>query len=718
MLTIFKKEWKGYFHSCLGWLFMAVLLFFLGVYFTFYNMSGGSPYLAYSISGVLFFVLLLVPILTMRIWSEERRQKTDQLLFTSPIRTGKVLFGKFLAIEAILAMVVLIFGCYMFLPAIYGTVPYGENVLALAAFFLFGTACISIGFFLSVLTESQVIAAVLTYAVLMICAFMPSITGLFTAVGNRLTGVLNDVFDITIHLNTLMNGIIDLSAIIYYLSIIVLMLFLTWFVIQNRRKNLFRGLAGKCKSIGAIAAVLLVIVGIHVLLDQMPRTMTEYDITSEQMYSLTETTKEVLEQLDEDITIYVLADEADADQAIDMLLGRYQALNEHIHVSYKAPASYPQFASFYTTQELAENSLIIVGQERFKVIPYSDCYESAYQLDYTTYEYYEILTGFDGEGQITAGITYVVSDEIPVVYELSGHEEYELPDAFTNRVSKMNIEIRKMNLMQYDSVPEDAAAILVCGPILDYSEQDIDKIRAYLNQGGRGVFCVAFSTEDMEQYESLFSDYGLRVSDGVVFEQDEYYYKDYPYYLIPIILNTDLTKEFYENNRLLLLAQCRGLSIAEDYDSDHITLTPLLMTSDDAYSKVNVTTMETLEPEEGDVDGPFYLSVSVEKENDDTSVTKMVVIGTEFVADQEINDFTADANFEYILSCLSEIVETESTVSVPVKKYELSGILMNSGVVNVAACIMVIVIPGILLVLGVMIMVLRRRKHQVQSKES
>lgn len=714
MLTIYKKELKSYFRSFLGWLFMAVLLFFLGIYFTYYNMSAGTPYLAYSISSVLFFVLLLIPILTMKIWAEERRQKTDQLLFTAPVRTGEVLWGKFLAIETILAMVVIVFACYMFFLAHYGTIPVGENLLSLAAFFLFGTACLSIGFFVSSWTENLVISAILSYVVLMVCAFIPNITGLFSATGNAFTRTVNQVFDIASHLNAMMNGIVDIGAIAYYLSVTALMLFGTWMVIQARRKPLFYNVRTTCLNIGKIAGMLILTVLVNIVIGKMPATMTQYDITMEQMYSLTEETEQILNDLEEDITIYVLADQAEADQAIDTILGRYEAGSSHITVSYKNPEEFPAFADFYTSEDLETNSLIIVGQDRYKVIPYSDCYEISYSIDYSTYEYYETMTGFDGEGQITAGINYVTSDAVPVVYEVTGHEEYALPEPLLNRLSKLNIELKSINLMQYESVPEDAAAILICGPIIDFSTEDMDKVRAYLAEGGNAMLFTAFSTEDMSRYEALLPEYGLELAEGVVFEASEYYYKELPYYLMPVILDADQTGSLYENNRLLLLAQCRGIMIAEDYDTDHIYITPLVMTSDEAYSKANVTTMETMDQETGDIQGPFYLAVAVEKEQENGAVSKLIVTGTEYVVDSDINDYTADANYEYLLSCIQSLAgtEEESMVSIPVKSYELSMILVSSGAANVCATIIVVVIPVGLLIAGIVIMVVRRRRNK------
>lgn len=710
MTAVYKKECRSLIYSLMGWLFLAVLSFFLGLFFVYYNLVGGSPYLAYPISSVLIFVLLLVPILTMRIWSEERKHKTDQLLFTAPVSTSGILIGKFLAIETIFAAAILLLGGYMLLLGRYGIVPYGENVLALIGFFLFGSACLSIGFFLSALTESQVLAAVMTYVVLMASAFLPNITGLFFAGGNDITQMLNNSLDLTIRLNTMMNGIIDLETIYYYLSVTALFLFLTWLLLSARRRSLFADMAGRLRYGGMLVCALVLVFGGNIGIRHIPADMTQYDVTVERMYSLTDTTRELLKELEEDVTIYVLAEESQSDNAIAMLLRQYEAGSSHIRVEYRSPARFPEFAAFYTTEDLDINSLIVVGQERYKVIPYGNCYETAEVFDYETYSYYETATGFDAEGQITSGLAFVISEDVPIVYALSGHEEYALPEELIDRFSKMNVEVRSINLMQSGGVPEDAAAILVCGPILDFSSEDEEMVRAYLDEGGSGLFFVAYSTENMECYESLFADYGILIEEGVVFETDSYYYKEYPYYLLPELANSRWTSELYTGQRLLLLPQCRGMKITEEYDEENLLIVPLANTSEQAYSKVSVTTMETTDKEAGDLDGPYMLAVYVERDNDDGSVSRLMITGTEYIVDPDINTFTADANYTYLLSALSGVVETVDLISVPAKEYELSPILVSTGAAAGSAVIIILVIPAVLLITGIIIVVVRRRR--------
>ena len=180
MLAIYKRELKSYFRSFIGFLFIAVTLFFLGLYFSVYNLMNGYPYFAYVVSSVTFLFMLTVPILTMRILAEEKRSKTDQLILTAPVSVGGIVMGKFLALLTIFAIPVAIICFYPLIMAQYGSVPMGEAYLSILAYFLFGMTAIAIGLFMSSLTENQIIAAVCTFGSLLFLYLMPSIAGLIS----------------------------------------------------------------------------------------------------------------------------------------------------------------------------------------------------------------------------------------------------------------------------------------------------------------------------------------------------------------------------------------------------------------------------------------------------------------------------------------------------------------------------------------------------------
>lgn len=286
MKAIFKRELQSYFTSMIGCVFIAVVLAFTGIYFLAFNLNGGYPYFAYSLGSALLVFLVAIPILTMRSFSEDRKNKTDQLLFTSPVSVTKVVLGKYFAMAVMFLVPNIIFLFFPWIIKMQGTAYIAADYLSILIFFLLGCVYISIGMFISALTESQIIACISTFGVLLvlylwegIISFLPS-----SAIGNAvglifiLTGIVVFIFHMTnnfiisgmveivgviatfvvyfvkssllenllttwlgkLVLTDIFSGvadssIFDVSGVVLYLSMIVLFVFLTIQAIQKRR---------------------------------------------------------------------------------------------------------------------------------------------------------------------------------------------------------------------------------------------------------------------------------------------------------------------------------------------------------------------------------------------------------------------------------------------------------------------------------------------------
>ena len=296
MLAIYKKELHSYFTSVLGWVFIAFFLVMTGLYFVLYNLINGIINFSYVYDGIqMIFVFLLVPVLTMRSVAEENRQKTDQLLYTAPISITKIIAGKYLALITLLAAAMAIVCTYplLFNNLIGKAASNGETVdFAVAygstfGFFLLGAAYIAIGLFISSMTESQVIAAVASGIIMIFTYLMSGIAGLLPADGifhfyflavlililavvlyfwihngwlaaavglaaegllaaaylffsDRCTNLISNILEhisITDRYSNFTLGIFDGSALIYYLSVSFLFVFLTIQRIQKKRYN-------------------------------------------------------------------------------------------------------------------------------------------------------------------------------------------------------------------------------------------------------------------------------------------------------------------------------------------------------------------------------------------------------------------------------------------------------------------------------------------------
>ena len=287
MTAIFKRELKSYLTSMVGYLFIFFVLVLTGIYFSAYQLSGGYSKFEYTLSALTFVFLIGVPILSMRVLAEERKQKTDQLLLTAPVSVWDIVFGKYLALVAVFAIPVVIMCFYPLIMSKFGTVAYASAYTGILGFFLLGCANLAIGVFMSALTESQVIAAVLTFVFLFSFYMMNGISSFFseTAMSTCVTfGILIialslmiysmiknavisgavcvigevalviiyvvkssvfeggiqkvlEVFNLSSHFENFTNSIFDVTGVLYFLSVIAICIFLTMQTILKRRWN-------------------------------------------------------------------------------------------------------------------------------------------------------------------------------------------------------------------------------------------------------------------------------------------------------------------------------------------------------------------------------------------------------------------------------------------------------------------------------------------------
>ena len=154
----------------------------------------------------------------MRMLAEERKQKTDQLILTSPVSIGGIVVGKYLAMATVFTIPVAVMALFPLILSRYGTVPMGESYTALLAYYLFGLTCLAIGLFISSITESQIIAAVLSFALLFVGYMMSSITGLISQTGNLLTKILN-AYNFTDRLDAMVEGTLNLKSVLYFVTL-------------------------------------------------------------------------------------------------------------------------------------------------------------------------------------------------------------------------------------------------------------------------------------------------------------------------------------------------------------------------------------------------------------------------------------------------------------------------------------------------------------------
>ena len=703
MLAIYKREVVSYLRSFIGFLFMAFLLFFVGLYFVAYNVAYGYPYLSMALSSSSFVFFIAVPVLTMKVLAEERKNKTDQLILTAPVSVGKIVLGKYLALVTLFAIPVLIICIYPLVLSAFGSVPMPEAYTAIFGFLLYGMTCLAIGLFVSSITESQVIAAVVGFAVLFVGYLMSGICSMISSTGNIVTKILSG-YDLLSSFSQFMNGTFSLSSVVYFLSLIGFFLFLTTQSIQKRRWSISKNkITFGAFSTTSIVLVLGVVIVANLIMTKLPSQYTSFDITSNQLYSVGEETKEFLQGLQEDVTIYVMADEASQDNVLGETLKRYEQNSKHITVEYVNPVVSPNFYKQYTSESISSNSLIVVCGEKSRVIDYNQLYET--EMDYTTYT--TNVTGYDGEGQITSAISYVTNDNNAFVYVLDGHGGNGLEDVFKEGLTKMNLEVKELNLLQDDSISEESQFVIINSIQSDLSKDELTKLKEYLDIGGNVLITKAFLDEetDFTNLKELMKYYGLSLTEGIVTEANSGYYYQVPYFLLPDMYNNEFTKNIF-NQFYLFFPYAQGI---ETEERDDISYETIVYSSNQSYSKIDFMNAESYDKAEGDIEGSFPLMVSASKETDDKE-SVMVLVGSEMVFTESANQMVSGANLKLFTNTADFFTEDMDTVSIPIKDYSISYLLISQRNVIILGIVFLIVLPLSLLATGFVVWFRRRKK--------
>ncbi|MBD5445113.1 MAG: copper ABC transporter permease [Lachnospiraceae bacterium] len=701
MIAIYKREVKAFFNSFIGWLFLAATLLILGIFFTFYNIFCGYPSIVYVLQNVVFLFMIAIPILTMRILAEDRKQKTDQLILTAPVTIGKIVLGKYLALLSVYIIPVVIIGITPIILSFFGDYQIGVSYTALLGFCLYGAFSLSLGLFVSSLTESIIISAVITFAALFLGYIMSGLCSFISQTGNLLTKILS-AFDIIGRFDDMSNGTLYVPAVVYYISFTLFMLFCTTQSIQKRRYSASsKGLKIGAYSSGMIVIAAALTIGVNVVVSQLPESMISLDVTSNKMYTLTDDTKEFVSGLADDVTIYVLASEEYKDDNLDKTIGKIEELSKHIKVSYIDPAVNPRFYSQYSSTEPTKNSIIVAGPERSRVIDYNDIYE--YEMDYSAYQYQ--ITGYDGEGQLTSALAYVTTDDMPKVYIIIGHNELEFESSYTKAIQKENIDYEELSLLKLESIPDDAQAIILNAPTTDYSMDDVNKVIDYLDKGGNAIIVPTWTEEKLTNYEKILNYYKVSLVDGMIIEGDSGMYNTNPFYIFPQINYDDITSSV--TNAAVFAPFAQGLSYDEANEAIHYT--SLLESSSTSYSKVNLATSSDYNKEEGDIDGPFTIALKVVKELDDGALSNAVIVATENLFTTSADEWVPGNNVKFFSSVLSALVEHESSVSIPIKSYSITSLIFSRRVCALVGILTIVIIPLLCLATGFGIWFKRRK---------
>lgn len=458
----------------------------------------------------------------------------------------------------------------------------------------------------------------------------------------------------------------------------------------------------------ALAALVLVLaILLNLLVRAIPTKYTEFDLSESGLFTLSDSSKEIAQNIDADVTIYYLAETGDEDVIITKLLNNYAAQNAHIRWELKDPAVYPTFAAQYGAQNSANGSLILVCGEKTTVLDASDLYTE----DYSNY----YLTGsssvtFDGESKLTAALYSLTSGEPRHAYYTTNHGEQAMTDTLTEALENQNLAVSALDLLSSD-IPDDCDLLIINDPAQDFASagalvDEMSALRSYLQQGGK-LLVTTDSYNKTPNLDALLAEFGLSRTEGLVVEGDSaHVLNSYPpYYLLPDYASATESGilDGVDRSRKVLLQMAQGITLTE---TENVLSEALLTTSDSAYSKTAGYEMTTIEQEDGDTDGPFTLAAYARNEDTEAEVV-WVNCGN---MDNEGIYQVVPGNVTFLQACAATLAGQENTTLIESKALDAAPITVANSTSVALGLVFVILLPAAVLAVGGVVVLLRRRK--------
>lgn len=460
--------------------------------------------------------------------------------------------------------------------------------------------------------------------------------------------------------------------------------------------------------LSAIAIALFLVV--NLLVTKMD---IKIDVTDNGRYTLSDETIAFLKSIDEKITIYYLVPNGNEEAGYGIYFNRqftkYDDYNSNIRIEYKDPVLHPKFASEYVNDEVKAMSFLVVNEEtgRAKYVDNSELF--TYSEDYYTYLYYYGQNigpeGLNLEGKLNAAIQYVSNENLPVIYAVGGHGEQKFSTTMGTMLADGNVSVNQITLLTATEIPADCDILYVNQPTTDYTAEEIELMQKYMNAGGYAIFNVDYNTPDLPNLCGFLRDYGIEVHPGIVLDANPSNYNQQPYVLLPNVYNTPYT-ESVRGKKYVLAQMSSGMTITDD-KRESVLVERVLYTSDKAYLKPLDAT--SFEKKAEDPSGTYYVTlVASEKKEENTA--KLAVFSCKLFFADELLSASQYGNGEMLMNVINTFTEQENAVVVAPMKLAEETLTMTSLQVGAIAAVVCFGIPVIIIVIGIVVVVRRRKR--------
>lgn len=698
MFAVFKKELKAYFTSFFAYLYYGIFFLVVGLLFVVNCLSTYSTQFGYYVLGPAFLVVAaMIPFCTMRLFAQERKTRTDQLIFTAPVSVFSILVGKYLATVLFVLLPVLVSGIYPLFVSAHGEMSIRFLMGAYLAVILTSFVFLSVGMFISAVSSNMVISAVASYAVYAVIFLGRVIENVVSA-----EGIKEWIHNISVYnkYNDMVSGIVRSGDVIYLFLLAVVFFILTYLILEGRfkRNKIFFAKAG----IVTVCFLLFSTLSLHYT--------KVWDFTAERLLSFSDETKEIVDCVEKPTEIYYIGEKSRANATYVEFFNAYSRMNQNISVQYINVDYNAAFKEQYLSSiaKINEASILVVCGEKYIYLDSADFISTIWTSDYSYKSMLEI------ENQLSSAIHYTNSETSNEVRVISGHGEEVLNSKFRNTLMVNNYVLKDLNLSEAmlsfkETFSEECKAVLINAPQTDYSEEEIEVLKQYLSEGGRLFVSLDPLNESLVRLYAFLKEYGFDIQNGIVVEADKtHYVYDTPYYLLPDMKESDLTDSLLKDKLYVLAMTSKG--IKTDGEKNGYKVTELLTTSANAYSKVeNFDKLST--KSENDIMGPF--SVAAFSENTDKGAIMLLTSNVFF--NEEVATNSAGANQKFFLNVMNTLSGNETEIRIEGKDISSQAALYPNTLQTFLKILAIIIIPAVILILGSLILIMRYKNISLMS---
>ena len=448
----------------------------------------------------------------------------------------------------------------------------------------------------------------------------------------------------------------------------------------------------------------------NLIIGQLPEQYRNIDVSSTKIYEITDTSRDFLDKLDKDVDIKVLAVKEESDERISTFVSKYAALSKHLKVEWIDPVLHPSVLNEYDAQE---DTIIVSCEDTGKSTQIS--FDDIIVMDMYSYYY----TGsaaeseFDGEGQLTSAVNYVVNDANQKIYRTSGHGESTFSTTINDLMDKNNCTVTEVNLMMQDAVPQDCDLLLMYSPEKDLADSELESIRNYLSGGGNVMILLGeTNSTELPNLSSLMLEYGMESVDGYIVDTQRCYQGNY-YYIFPKLsvsngLDSGISSE------MVLVINTHGMQLT-DAQRDTISTSAFMSTSDNSYAVteddqtegnyvLGAVATETVTTASGSEDSE---EVSEDEETEEAE-SRLTVISAGSIIEASITDtFTTLENATLFMNAVTANFDGVENISIEPKSLAVEyNTVQHAGLFSLAV---IIGLPLLIVISGFVVWFRRRR---------